>query len=87
MIDWKNLEPLPLKRRDRDDRERLATASFAKKCARHKGRAHWYPWQKRQMAKTAAVGHRKAGEIGASARSRFLAQARAYWAGEIDEHP
>lgn len=86
IIDWKNLEALPTKRRDRDDRERLAVASFTKKCAHHKGRAHWYSWQQRQRANAAAFGRRKADGVKASARSRFLAQARAYWAGEIDEH-
>ncbi|WP_157223737.1 hypothetical protein [Caulobacter sp. AP07] len=87
MINWKNLEPLPLKRNDHDGRERLAAASFAKKCAKHKGRAHWYAWQKRQAAKIKAVAVRQTTANKASARSRFLAASRAYWSGLADEHP
>lgn len=87
MIDWKNLEPLPLKRRDCNDRERLAAASFTKKRAHHKGRAHWYAWQKRQASKLKAVTDRKAAATKAGGRARFLAASRAYWSGQVDEHP
>lgn len=86
-IDWKNLDPLPLKRRDGSDRERLAHASLEKKKAHHNGRNHFHAWQKRQAAKAKAIAHKKTLRQKQGTRSRFLSATRAYWRGETDEHP
>lgn len=87
MIDWKNLEPLPRKRRDGSDRERLAEISHTRKAAKHKGRNHWRNWERRQMAKAKReAAETKVSKAQAKA-ARYIEAVKAYWRGEIDQHP
>jgi len=70
----------------RDDRERLAEASYRKRAAQHKGRAHFRAFQKRQRA----AARRKAGEEKAARNrviyGRYVERVRAFWAG-LGDHP
>lgn len=88
MIDWKTLAPLPLRRqKDALDRERLADAALKKKQAKHKGRNHWRNWERRQMAKIAADKKQPMRDKAKVAHERYKSAVRAFWNGEIDEHP
>lgn len=88
MIDWKNLTQLPLRRqRAGDERERLATASFRKKAAVHKGRCHFHAYQRRQQIAAKKIENEKAKAAKIVARRRALEAVRAYWRGERDNHP
>jgi hypothetical protein len=75
------------RRRDPNDRERLAAAALAAKRAKHKGRNHWRNWERRQMAaekrwaSLAKVEKRKA------AFGRYVEEVRAYWRGDRPDLP
>ncbi len=88
MIDFQNLEPLPLRRqKDRNDRERLADASFKKKAAKHKGRNHFHAYQKRQREAIKAVERAARAEKTARTYAGYVEAVRAYWAGLRPDHP
>jgi len=88
MIDFENLQPLPLRpQKDARDRERLAEAAHRKKCAKHKGRNHWRNWERRQMALAKiAEGKAKTAKWLAD-RRRHVDQVRAFWEGLRADHP
>ncbi|HEY9219565.1 MAG TPA: hypothetical protein VIO94_16070 [Phenylobacterium sp.] len=77
----------PRRKRDTQDRERLAEIAHRKSCAKHKGRNHWRNWERRRMAAEA----RKAALIAAASRSaklsRYTEEVRAYWHGERSDMP
>lgn len=88
MIDFQNLEPLPLRRqKDPSDRERLAEASFKKKAAKHKGRPHFHAYQKRQREAAAKAEAVACAEKTARRYGRYIEEVRAYWAGLRPDHP
>ena len=88
MIDWKNLEPLPLRRqRDAAERERLADAARRAKCAKHKGRNHWANWARRKMIADAKKEARAKLEAKKPALKRYSAEVRNYWRGLRDDMP
>lgn len=88
MIDWKNLQPLPLRRqRDRQDRERLAEFSHRRRCAKHKGRNHWKNWERRQIEAEKRAKALAKVELKVAAHRRHVEAVRAYWAGSTDTHP
>ena len=88
MIDFANLQPLPLRRqKEACDRERLAEAAHRKKCAKHKGRNHWRNWERRKMALAKIAEGKIAGAKWLAARRRHVDQVRAYWEGLRSDHP
>lgn len=87
MIDWKNLEPLPRKPRQLHPREMLAIASHKKKCAKHAGRNHLRNWERRAEEKLKKRAREKEERRKALNYRGYLNLVRAYWSGEIDEHP
>lgn len=88
MIDWKNLEPLPLKRqRDTRDRERLAENAHRKRAAKHKGRNHWANWERRQMLAAKKAEGKKHGEKRQQVFRAYAAAVREYWRGLRTDHP
>jgi hypothetical protein len=88
MIDWKNLQPLPLSRqKDALDRERLAEIAHRKRCAKHRGRNHWRNWERRKMAaEQRKIATDKLAKSKAQ-HKRHVDLVRDYWAGLIDCHP
>lgn len=86
-IDWDNLDPLPRKRKDGMDRERLAEQKFNRQRAKHKGRNHLHNWKRRQMQKEAAVVGKQKQARAKSKTASFLDAVRAYWRGDSEEHP
>jgi hypothetical protein len=86
-IDWNNPPALPVRRKDKTDRERLAKASHLKKTAKHRGRNHWKNWERRHVAKTKAGLAKKCSNKNLSSLRKFRDAVRAYWNGEKDEHP
>lgn len=72
---------------NRDDRERLAEASFRKRAAAHKGRPHSYAHQRRRQA-AKRLAEAKTTERARVGRMRRLKdQIAAYWRGEREDHP
>jgi hypothetical protein len=88
MIDWKSLQPLPLRRhRDTDGRERLAKQSFLRKTAKHKGRCHTYAWQDREEERKRKLNEAKTNEAKSNTIKEYKKQVREYWQGLRDTHP
>lgn len=87
MIDWKNLEPLPRKFTDAQDRERLAAISFTRNAAKHKGRCHLSNQKRRAAAQAKTDAGKKTAAQNASRYSRYIDAVRAYWRGEADSCP
>lgn len=88
MIDFKTLQPLPLRRqRDAQDRERLAAVKETRERAKHKGRNHWQNWKRRHMAKAKVDAGKALQSVQKSAFSTHLAEVRAYWAGDRPDYP
>lgn len=82
MIDWKNLEPLPVKRqRDARDRERLAEVAHRKRAAKHKGRNHWANWERRQMLAAKKAEGKKRGDKRHAIFRAYVVGVREYWGG------
>lgn len=86
-IDWENLQPLPRRAREKPDVEAHAERKFHRNKAKHKGRPHFYAHQRRSMRKAAEDGGRKTKAIIDAKFASLKARIRAYWNGDIDEHP
>lgn len=87
-IDWQNLEPLPRRKRDvgatRDD---LAERKFNIQKAKHKGRCHITNQKRRQIAQAKAQVAKHNTAVKLSAYRAFKVRVRAFWRGELEEHP
>lgn len=86
-IDWQNLPPLPRKKPDGATREDAAERLFRDHKAKHNGRNHIRNWERRQIARAAAMEARKRADKATARARRFIDAVRAYWKGDTDEHP
>ena len=86
-IPWDTLQPLPRKRPDGATREDAAHRLFHAKKAKHRGRNHVQNWKRRQLKQHAAERARVDQAAAVIGVKRFTDAVRAYWRGEIDEHP
>ena len=87
-IDWENLAPLPRKKRnDGMTRDDLANRKFHARKARNKGRNHITNQKRRQIAKEQANEARMMDEKKMANFRALKARIRAFWLGEIEEHP
>jgi hypothetical protein len=75
------------RRRDPNDRERLAEAAHRKRCAKHKGRNHWANWERRQMAAEKRAAAEAKTEKRQRAWAAYVEQVRAYWSGDRRDLP
>ena len=87
-LNWEDMKTLPRKKRDtgatRDD---LAERKFNMGKAKHKGRCHITNQKRRQTTKikTEEAGVRNNAHL--DKYRSVKAKIRAFWRGELDEHP
>lgn len=83
MIDWSNLQPLPVRnRRDPFERDRLG-----KKAKRKHPKRHGENRERSIQAKAKVQRLAYADDVTRLNHSAYLAAARAYWRGELENHP
>lgn len=76
-----------VRRREVNDRERLADAAHRKQCAKHKGRNHWRNWERRKMAADASREAKAKADKAVQRVKAHHAEVAAYWRGERESHP
>lgn len=69
------------------EREKLAEASYRKRSAKHKGRPHFYAYQKRQREKEALDGAKETERVRVGRFKKFKGQVADYWSGRIKDYP
>ncbi len=87
-IDWENLQPLPRRKRaDGATRDDLAARKFNMGKAKHKGRNHLSNQKRRHISKEQAEQAKVRADQKLGLYRALKARVRAFWLGELDEHP
>ena len=87
-IDWGNLAPLPRQKTNKGaTKDDLAARRFNMQKAKHKGRCHISNQKRRQIALERKAENAATNQIKVGKFRSLKDRVRAYWSGEIEDHP
>lgn len=86
-IDWNNLPQLLRKTQTGATREDLAARKFSMTKANHKGRCHLSNQKRRQIKQSKTQQAMQSRKNTDENFREFKARVRAYWLGQMGEHP